>query len=211
MKKPIDVSITISSDATVYPGDNPIEVSSICTITNSCPCRITKLGWTTHFLTHVDPPSHFVLDGNSLDEIPLDRFVVDAVVHEVFGECVLAEDITSLHLKPGDSLLLKTKNSWQWSGTGAFNERHVYISKEAANEIVKARLNLVGFDYVSIDQYGNEEYPAHRAILGADVIVLEGLALRDVVPGRYKLIALPLKIEKGDGSPVRAVLFQQDH
>lgn len=209
MEKPIDVSLVISGDATVYPGDDPIEVSPICSITDSCPCKITKLGWTTHFLTHVDPPSHFIVNGKSLDEIPLDRFIVDAVVHEVFGDSVTSEDILSLQLKPGDSLLLKSRNSRDWDGSGPFDVNHVYISKAAAAEIANIGLNLVGFDYVSIDQYGNEEYPAHRAILGAGIIVLEGLALRHVSPGRYKLFALPLKIEKGDGSPVRAVLFRQ--
>lgn len=206
----IDISQTINGVATVYPGDDPIDVSPICTIDSSCPCRITKLGWTTHFLTHVDPPSHFILDGDSLDEIPLSRFVTDVVVHEVFGDFVTAEDIEALRLLPGDSLLLKTKNSSLWSGSGDFNEKHVYISKEAAEKIAEIPLNLVGFDYISIDEYGNDQYPAHRTILGGGVLVLEGLALKSVLPGKYKLSALPLKIEKGDGSPVRAVLFKQE-
>ena len=76
--------------------------------------------------------------------------------------------------------------------------------------MAELKLNLVGLDYISIDQFGNSEYPAHMALLGANVIVLEGVALRNVEPGRYRLSAMPLKIKNGDGSPVRAILFPLD-
>lgn len=68
-------------------------------------------------------------------------------------------------------------------------------------------MNLVGIDYLSIDRYGDEDYPAHRALLEANVLILEGADLADVAPGPYTLVALPLKIAGADGSPVRAILL----
>lgn len=204
---PIDISLVISKTSTVYPGDDQLGVDPLCDITDECPCRITKLGWTTHFLTHVDPPAHFFANGATLDEIPLQRFFVDVHVIEVKGDSVVCDDLDGLILRPGDSVLFKTRNSLRNYGESAFDENHVYISEAAARKMAELQLNLVGLDYISIDQFGNSAYPAHRALLGANIIVLEGLALGEVESGKYRLSALPLKIQKGDGSPVRAILF----
>ena len=210
MNKPpiIDISRTISSQAVVYPGDDPLQVESLCSIQPDCPCNITKLGWTTHFLTHVDPPLHFVEDGASLDDIPISRFIGEAVVIAIEGDMVLASHLAALGELSGLNLLFKTRNSTK-SDTDPFDQNHVYISQEAAEAAVEAGVNLVGIDYISVDQYGNDQYPAHRILLTNNVLILEGLILTDVLPGRYTVIALPLKIAGGDGSPVRAVLIPQ--
>lgn len=202
----IDISRTISSQSVVYPGDDPLQLDKLCGIQPGCPCNITRLGWTTHFLTHVDPPLHFVENGASLDEIPIDRYFGEALVIEVDGDSVLESHIPTTGLAKGVNLLFKTRNSKR-GDTEPFDADHVYVSRHAAQSAVEAGVNLVGIDYISVDRYGDEEYTAHRILLLNNVLILEGLNLSHVAPGRYTLVALPLKIAGGDGSPVRAVLI----
>lgn len=202
----LDVSRTISSDSLVYPGDEPLVVNKLCQIEPGCPCNISQLGWTTHFLTHVDPPLHFVPDGISLDEIPLHRFIGEALVIDVVGDAVVPEHLPLADTVRGCNLLFKTRNS-ATVDSKVFDENHVYISAKAAEVAVERGVNLVGIDYLSVDRSGDETYPAHRTLLKNNVLILEGLDLSLADAGRYTLIALPLKIAKGDGSPVRAVLI----
>ncbi len=201
-----DISRRISPDAAVYPGDDPLGFSTVCVIGDEAPCNITGLsGWTTHFLTHLDPPRHFVPGGASLDEIPLARFVGPAIVVDVSGDVVTMANVPEGI--QGKSVLFKTRNSNQ--DPAIFDENHVYIDKSAADLLVERAPNLVGIDYLSVDRFGDEEYPAHRGLLGHNILVLEGLDLSGVTPGLYRLVALPLKIKEGDGSPARAILIEE--
>lgn len=203
-----DISRTISSKAVVYPGDAPLELKEFCTIGPGCPCNITSLGnWSTHFLTHVDPPLHFVENGKSLDDIPLNRFVGVARVVEVLGASVQLSDIERAEAKKGMTLLFRTRNS-QRGTEEPFDEQHVFVAAEAAAEAARLGLNMIGIDYLSVDRFGDEDYPAHRTLLSGNVLILEGLDLSRVPPGDYRYSALPLKIQRGDGSPVRAILHK---
>jgi arylformamidase len=209
MMRLIDISRTIHTNALVYPGDPPLELSPLCTVGPGSPFAITRLdGWTTHVLTHVDAPSHAVAGGASLDETPLDRFAGDAIVVEAGGDAVLASHVPAGEPLDGVSLLFKTRNSDRFD-PAAFDRHHVYVSEGAAEAAVERGVNLVGIDYLSVDRYGDEAYPAHRTLLRGGVLILEGIDLARVAPGRYVLFALPLKIAAGDGSPVRAVLLPQ--
>jgi arylformamidase len=206
----LDISRTISSDAPTYPGDPPLGTEPLCVIGEDAPCNVTRLtGWTTHVLTHVDAPLHFIKDGASLDEMDLTRFVSGALVLEVSGDAIGPADLPSRAEIEGKSILFKTRNSTEPT-PGRFDEKHVWLSAEAAVQLAASGANLVGIDYLSIDRYGDEDYPAHRALLEASVLILEGVDLADVAPGRYTLVALPLKIAGADGSPVRAVLLAGD-
>ncbi|MDX3579192.1 cyclase family protein [Streptomyces sp. FL07-04A] len=199
----IDVSRTIESAAAMYPGDDPIQLPPVCQIGSEAPCNITALqGWTTHFLTHMDAPRHFIADGATLDTYPLDRFYVDTVVVNVSGDAVVPSDVPANVSAKG--VLFKTRNSG--SDPDVFHEDHVYITKEAAELLVERGVSLVGVDGLSVDKFGDEDYPAHNTLLGADVLIIEGLELSEAESGAYKLIAAPLKIKEADGSPLRAVL-----
>lgn len=202
-----DISRTISADAPTYPGDPPLGTEPLCVIGEDAPCNITRLtGWTTHVLTHLDAPLHFIKDGASLDEIDLTRFVSRALVMEVSGPAIGAADLPPRAEIEGRSVLFKTRNSTEPT-PGRFDQEHVWLSAEAAAQLAASGVNLVGIDYLSIDRYGDEDYPAHRALLEANVLILEGADLADVAPGPYTLVALPLKIAGADGSPVRAILL----
>jgi arylformamidase len=200
----IDISRAITPGGAVYPGDEPLGESPVCVIGGESPCSITALNnWTTHFLTHVDPPSHFIDGGDSLDAVPLSTFYCQAEVRVVSGDAVRTSDIPQ-DLR-GRAILFKTNNSSL--STDVFHEDHAYIAEEAVSSLVNAAPGLVGFDYLSVDRFGDEDYPVHRGLLGAGIVILEGLDLTGVQPGIYDLVALPLKISGADGSPVRAVLI----
>jgi len=202
----IDISREISSDSVVYPGDSPLEIERVASIGPDSAYNLSKLGWNTHFLTHVDPPKHFVADGASVAELPLERFFGEAIVVEVEGPVILPNHLPEEDKLEGISVLFKTDHIHRWDPT-RFLEDHVYLSPEAAQLLVERKVNLVGIDYIDIDRFGDETFPTHQILLGANVPILEGLDLSQVQPGRYGLIALPLKIKDGDGSPVRAALI----
>jgi arylformamidase len=168
------------------------------------PYNVLELRWNTHLLTHLDAPYHFFDDGAAVDQIPPERFMGEAVVIAVDGPAVREEHIPEP--AAGLSLLFKTRNSELWDAR-AYDCEHVYVTAEAARRMVERRVNLAGIDYLSIERSGDAAFPVHRALLGAGIPILEGLDLAGVEPGRYTLIALPLKIAGGDGSPVRAVLI----
>ncbi|MGH2732237.1 MAG: cyclase family protein [Actinomycetota bacterium] len=205
-----DISRTIGPDAVTYPEDPPPGTEALCVIGDDAPCNITRLtGWTTHFLTHVDAPLHFIQGGPSLDDIDPARFISQALVLENSADAIGPSDVPPRVEIEGKSVLFKTRNSTD-PAPGGFDEKHVYLSAEAAAELAAGRANLVAIDYLSVDRYGDDNYPAHRTLLEANVLILEGIDLADVPPGRYMLVALPLKIAGADGSPVRAVLLAGD-
>jgi arylformamidase len=105
-------------------------------------------------------------------------------------------------------LLLKTDNSRLWVEATEFVEEYAAFTPEAAEWLVAAGLGLVGTDYLSVQRYDDPHPGVHTTLLGAGVIIVEGLNLLDVSPGLYQFICLPLKVEDGDGAPARAVLLR---
>src|SRR5207244_12339027 len=101
--------------------------------------------------------------------------------------------------------LFKTRNSALW-GRPAFSREYVALSLEAARLLIESGVKLVGLDYLSIEAFGAEGHPVHKTLLGAGLVILEGLDFRRVPPGHYELYCLPLRIAGGDGSPCRAIL-----
>ena len=206
-RSPIDISRTISAEALVYPGDLPPEIKPRYEMARGDPFNLQDLHWSGHLLTHLDAPRHFFPEGDAIDDLPPDRFVGPAEVIEVEGPAVLPAHVPQQ--SAGLNLLFKTRNSIHWDPR-AYDTGHVYISAAAAEAIAARGANLVGIDYLSADRFGDGDFPAHHALLGAGVLILEGIDLSGVEAGSYTLIALPLKIAGGDGSPVRAVLVPRD-
>jgi len=200
----IDISRTISGDTLVYPGDLPPAMSRARDIGRGDPFNLLELHWTGHLATHVDAPLHFYPAGDAVAEVPLDRFMGDALVIAVDGPAVLPEHVPER--VDGLHLLFKTRNSDHWDPR-VYDVEHVYVTAAAAETIAARGARLVGIDYLNVDSSLDETFPAHRILLGAGVCILEGIDLAGVEPGPYTLIALPLKIAEGDGSPVRAVLL----
>lgn len=199
----IDVSVPIRPGMVVWEGDPAVSLEPAASLERGDPANLTRLELGSHTGTHVDAPLHFLPGGEGVDRLPLDALIGPALVVDLTG---VEQDVRAADLDfPAgtERLLLKTPNSRLWE-RGEFVAEHVTIAPDAASLLVERGVRLVGIDYLSV---GSPE--THRILLGAGVVPLEGLDLREVEPGPYRLVALPLRLEGVDGAPARVVLIEE--
>ena len=206
MAKIFDLTVPLSDQLATFPGDPVFKLEPTCRILDGQPCNLSRLTLGTHAGTHVDAPYHFVENGARVDELPLGILTGKARVVAVSArEAVERADLEALDLGEDLRLLVKTRNSGQLRQP-EFRPDFVHLMPEAASYLVQAGIKLVGWDYLSLEKFGSQDFPAHHALLGAGVIIVEGLDLSQVEPGEYELTCLPLKVAGGDGAPARVVL-----
>lgn len=200
-----DVTVPLVPGLLAYPGDPPFEVESLGSLGESS-FHLSRMVLTTHTGTHIDAPAHFVEGGLTVDRLPLEILIGKARVIELPArERVERKDLEALDLRDDLRVLIKTRMSGQMLKPD-YQEDHVYVTADAARYLAQAGIKLVGFDYLSIDRFGSVDFPAHQALLGKGVVVLEGLDLSEVEPGEYDMTCLPLRVGGGDGAPARVVL-----
>jgi arylformamidase len=206
-----DISLPLSESLVVWPGDPPVRITQPSHLDRGDEYTVSRLELGAHVGTHVDAPAHFVRGGASVDRLALELLVGPAqVVHVPEAAVLTGEVLDGLSIPPDtDRLLFRTRNSERWAeGMGGFHEDYVGFTNAGARWMVARGLKLVGIDYLSISSY-DDLMPPHRTLLGAGVIVVEGLDLRGVAPGAYQLVCLPLKLMGGDGAPARAILIEE--
>lgn len=206
----IDVSLPLRDGMIVYEGDPEVRFERVLEIARGDAANVSRVELGTHTGTHVDPPLHFADDGGGAELLPLDVLIGPAVVADARGAPgdIDAAALAALEVPAGtERLLLRTRNEGLWERP--FTRDYVGVGEDAAHELVAMGVRLVGIDYLSIAPSG-EPAPTHRALLGAGVVVVEGLDLRAAPPGRYELVCLPLRIAGGDGAPARALLRPLD-
>jgi arylformamidase len=162
-----------------------------------------------HTGTHVDAPRHFIDGGAGADAIALDALMGSAYVVDATGvrTDIDVRALEALALPRGSKrLLFKTSNSELWSRPG-FNGDFIGLTADAASYLVQRGVRLIGADYLSVAPK-SDPAPTHRVLLEAGVVVLEGLDLRQVEPGGYRLVCLPLLLVGSDGAPARAILVR---
>ncbi len=187
----------------VYPGDPAVSV-----MPSSPPGApaVSALHLGTHTGTHVDPPAHLWPERAAVDALPLDVLCGAALVVAVDGVSVVTAKRLVALVPPGtERLLLRTHNGALWAG-GGLRTDYAALDAGAARWLVAAGVRLLGIDYVSVDAADAVDLPVHHVLLGAGVIIVEGLDLQAVRPGGYELACLPLRLAGGDGAPARAVL-----
>ena len=190
----IDISVPVRPGMVTYPGDPEVRLERVSSIGDGDGVNLSRLDLGVHSGTHVDAPLHFVGDGASVETLPLDVLV---------GPCVVVDGLDPAAVPSGaERVLFKTPNSRLWE-RDEFSEDFVGLDGEAARALVAGGVRLVGIDYLSI---GDED--AHRILLGAGVVAVEGLDLRNVEPGEYRLICAPLKLEGAEGAPARVLLLR---
>ena len=205
MPRTYDISVPLTAGMPLYPGDPPFEIEAL-PHDGAAPYVISRLGLSTHSGTHVDAPAHFLPGGATVDQLPVDILVGKARVVELLEqERIERADLEAQDLRDDLRVLIKTRMSGLMQKS-TFQEDHVYLARDAALYLAQAGIKLVGFDYLSIDRYGATDFPAHRALLDAGVVIVEGLDLSEVPAGEYDLFCLPLRIGGGDGAPARVLL-----
>jgi arylformamidase len=209
MHRIIDVTLPLSADTPGYPGDPPFCLEPFHRMDQGAPYNVSRLVTGTHAGTHVDAPAHFVAGGRSVDQLPLEILVGKTRVIELSAvDRIERRDLERADLRDDLRVLLKTRVS-QRPREGAAHEDAVPLSADAASYLVQAGLKLVGLDCLSVDAPDSKDFAAHRALLQAGVIVIEGLDLAAVEPGDYDMTCLPLRLVGADGSPARVFLRER--
>jgi arylformamidase len=205
----IEISFPIEEGMPAFPGDPPVTIRKSRSIDWGDPYELSVLSMGSHTGTHVDPPVHFLPGGATVDQIDLSTLNGPCyVLHVPDGTgTVGAAEIDRLP-EGADRVLLRTRNSPRWESSDAYFPEYVALDIEGARRLVARGVRLVGVDALSIDGPSAREFPVHRALLGAGVVVLEGLRLAGAREGAYELRCLPLRISGGDGGPCRAVLVE---
>jgi arylformamidase len=206
MNRIYDVTLPLSTALPSYPGDPPFEIQVLQSMSAGQSCNLSRLAMGTHAGTHVDAPLHFIPGGASVDRLPLEILVGKARVVEldVAGR-IERRDLQAADLRDDIRVLLKTRMSGQLRGP-QFEEDFVHLGEDAARYLVQAGIKLVGIDSLSVEAFGSTQYPAHKALLGAGVVIVEGLDLSEVGAGEYEMTCLPLRLVGGDGAPARVML-----
>ena len=202
----IDVSVPLTPGIPVYPGNPPFEMEAVKRIAQGGSSNVSRIAMGTHTGTHVDAPLHFFDGTPGADALALDLLIGRAhVVDMPKRGGIGAEDLSRAGLREDLRVLLRTPNSALWNGT-AFKQDYTYLAEDGAQYLLAQGVKLVGIDYLSVEQFKKPGAPAHRALLEAGVIIVEGLNLSDVDPGMYEMYCLPLRIAGADGAPARVVL-----
>jgi len=211
MRRIWDISLPISPTMLTWPGDPPVEVDPAHRIARGDAANVSELRLGSHTGTHVDPPFHFIDGAPTVEQLPLDVLMGDAVVVEIpkSAGTIGPEELEPAGIDGSTRVLFKTGNSALWGRPGLqFPDEYVSVSPEGAAWLVEGGVRLVGVDFLSVERRGSPGHPTHVTLLGAGMVIIEGLDLSEVAPGRYHLICLPLKIQGGDGAPARAVLLE---
>jgi len=209
--KLFDISLKIQPGMVVWPGDPQVVIEQTEKIRSGGEVNLTQFAMCAHTGTHIDAPYHFIDDGKKVDELNLEDLCGPVQVIHVPSNIVEIDAgvIKSAGIEPlTERVIFKTSNSELWrSLPGEFTKEYVGITADAAVLLVEMNLKLVGIDYLSVAA-GEHIRSTHETLLGAGVILLEGLDLSSVSAGRYTLFCLPLNLAGADGSPARTVLVE---
>lgn len=191
-----DISQEVFS-CTVYPGDPAPQKETLASIAQGDLYNLTAFQMCAHNGTHIDVPFHFLRDGKTVDQISL---------HTLVGFCYVAEHHGTMSGEDANTLLQHITAESQSALQRILIKGNSIISEDAALVFAKAGTLLLGVESQSVGPL-NAPIAVHKILLGADVVLLEGLRLRDVNPGTYLLNAAPLNLAGCDGAPCRAILI----
>jgi len=199
-----DITPPVSASLAVWPGDTPPTREILLDMRDGANITLSTLHATVHLGAHADAPSHYGLGAPSIESRSLDPYLGPCRVARV--EVARGTRIPPgvLREPPGAERVLFATGTFP--DPRRFNEDFAACSPELIAELHGWGVRLVGIDTPSVDPFDSKDLPSHRACLERDMAILEGLVLDAVPEGLYELIALPLKLEGFDASPVRAVL-----
>ena len=198
----LDISVAIRPGMVTYPGDPTVRLERIRELADGAAANISRLDLGVHTGTHVDAPSHFIDGAPAAETLPLHVLVGPVRVVDATGVAERLDGEVLAQLELAERVLFKTRNSALWE-QDSFVDDFVSLTGDGAQALIDRGVRLVGIDYLSL---GDED--AHRALLGAGIVAVEGLDLRGVDPGEYQLVCAPLKVVGSDGAPARALLFR---
>lgn len=199
-----DISPLVTASTAVFPGDTPLSREVLLDHSRGDNLTLSTIRGTCHLGAHVDAPSHYGESADSIESMPIDVCLgrcqvmkIDASPRQLIGIDDLTGEVTA------ERLLISTGS---FPDPEHFNEDFAALDPRLVETLAGAGLRLLGIDTPSVDVSDSKELPSHRACLTHGVTILEGISLKSVPEGEYELIALPLRLQGFDASPVRAVL-----
>ncbi len=207
-----DITVPISAEVPIYKGDPGVEVEAFKSIANGDSANVSQISFGVHTATHVDSPNHFIDGAKRVHELDPAKLIGPCRVIEIADDVVAVEPEHMGDIAGVERVLFKTRNSAFWSEPErGFRTDFTYITPATAKLLVANGVVLVGIDYLSIEKSGSPGHPVHVTLLEKEVVILEGVDLRNVPAGDYELICAPLKYigGNGDGAPARTFLWRK--
>lgn len=204
-----DITVPISNETPIYKGDPGVEISSFKSIASGSTANVSQVAMGVHTATHVDAPNHFIDGAKRVHELDPHKLVGPCRVIEIETSVVAIEPEHVGDISGVSRVLFKTRNSGFWAQPElGFRTDFTYLTPATAKLLVDNDIVLVGIDYLSIEKSGSPGHPVHITLLEREVVILEGVDLRNVPAGAYELICMPLKYigGGGDGAPARTML-----
>src|SRR5205814_9855265 len=199
--------MTIRPRGIVYPGNPEIHIALQQAVAKGASANVSTIRFCSHAGTHADAARHFFDDGQSVDKIPLDRLVGPALLLR-FGDDVRsvgAAELRTQQLKGHKRILIRTRNSGMLSQKD-FVKDYTYLAPDGAQYLVDNGVELVGIDYLSIEQFHSGHHRTHRTLLERSVVIVEGLDLSAPPPGEYQSIFIARRIARYECSLARSIL-----
>ena len=199
-----DITPLISPTLPVWPGDTPFHADATWKIENGCPVKVSRITLSTHTGAHCDAPAHYDLAGPSIDAVMLAPYIGACRVIDCIGiRRVEPQHVANALNAVPPRVLLRTyakapRDNWD----AAF----AHVASKTIALLAQHGVALVGIDTPSLDPQESKTMDAHHAVRTHGMAILEGIVLDNINAGDYELIALPLKLEGMDASPVRAIL-----
>ncbi|AMM18086.1 MAG: arylformamidase [Pseudomonadota bacterium] len=204
-----DISAPIDSNTPVWPGDTPVTLERVWKMEAGSPVNVGRMTLSPHTATHADAPLHYDQDGAAIGAVGLDVYLGECLVLAIKprGSHVSVEEIESAlrsaQLQLAPRVLIRT---YAKAPTAKWDSEFAAISADAIDWLAERGVRLIGVDTPSLDPQESKTMDAHHRVRAHKMAILEGLILDDVRNGTYELIALPLKLNTLDASPVRAIL-----
>lgn len=205
-----DISVPLVNGGAVYAGNPEIRIAPQQAIAAGAGANVSSVAFGSHTGTHVDAPRHFSDTAPGIDEVSLERLIGPAIVLQ-FGDevrAIGAAELAAQDLAGARRVLLKTRNSALLARPD-FVSDYTYLAPDGAEYLADHDVALVGIDYYSVEQFHSGHHRTHKTLFAHHVVIVEGLLLAGIAPGRYQLICLPLRLAGLDGAPARAVLVNE--
>lgn len=204
----IDISTPIYPGMPLWPGTADTRIVQVSSV-EADGVNVSRICCDAHAGSHAEGSLHHFADGRSVADLPLDILIGPAYVAYLPDAAHIGrQELENAGIPAGtERLLLRTRNSLLWRDTNRpFQPDYVALTVDGAEWVVEAGVKLIGIDYLSVGRYQADGRETHKALFSAQVIAVESLDLDAVKPGVYQLICLPLKVDKAEAAPVRAVL-----
>lgn len=200
----IDLTRMISNTSPNWPGDTPVRYELVSRMADGDSVNVGAISMSTHTGTHVDAPWHYDDAGLKLHLLPLSTWIGPCIVVDATGASSLRPDLLEhVDLSGVSKVIFKTGQPDAW---GAFPSGWTVVDPSLPAFLAARGIDLIGTDAPSADALTSKDLPGHRALARAGVCILESLALEQVMPGRYRLVCLPLNLHGADGAPARTIL-----